>query len=54
MIHIVGLNYWHAMKCVPIASVDADAADIKIASLERRLLAAETEVLHYFKGLQFI
>ena len=40
-----GLNYWHAMRCVPTeAAVSTDATDIHIASLERRLLASEAEV----------
>lgn len=42
---LVGLNYWHAMRCVPAeAAVSSDATDIHIASLERRLLASEAEV----------
>ena len=40
------LNYWHAMQCAPvkIAVESTDAQDVKMASLERRLMTAEAEV----------
>ncbi len=41
----IGINYWHAMKCVPVEqNVSSDLTDVHIASLERRLLAAEAKV----------
>lgn len=42
----LGMNWWHAMRCVSESSSSQDAADaeVRLASLERRLLAAEAEV----------
>jgi hypothetical protein len=41
-VFIIGLNYWHAMKCVKSKGIDD--MDNYISALEKRILELESQV----------
>ena len=43
-IYFKGMNYWHAMRCVPVEESSGTQIDAHISALERRLVASEAEV----------